>query len=346
MDEDTHVAAHCRSRVFPWTLPDVIISGHFSNFRAYIPFTVKRYSLMKTILYMLLSLFLLPSFLEAQLNPITARELAGTAGTRAKNEWANDAYLQNVLFAGGTQSGITLVIDPLTGKANAWVYGFYSPSKDSMKYYIGVSVIIIGPQIVEAPASVGIPALPVGGHLELKEPFIDSPEALQAARNAGADVFLQNHPTAIVDIAAALNNPEDIPTVPKGKYWLFRFNDAVDQYFCYVNAETGVPAQCGTISGEGALPTPAAFRLGPLYPQPVHSASPAVVSYELANVQPIRLTVIDLLGREHSLIDQGQRASGEHRVHLAAGTFRTPGVYFLRLVTPAGTALQKVIVAE
>ena len=299
------------------------------------------------LLFLSLSLFLSEAT-NAQLNPLSAKEMVPTAVARARSEWASDAYLQNILFAGGSQSGITLALDLTTGKANAWVYTMYSPSKDSLKYYIGVDVLILGRQIIAAPATVTIPVLPVGGHLELADPLVDSPDALQAAKDAGAASFLQSHPTAIVNVAAAVNSPEDLPSLPKGKYWFFLFGDGAEQYACWVSAETGSPAQCGTVTAVSALPPASMFHLDPVSPHPVRlSATSAVpVRYELAAHLPVRLTMHDQLGREVAVIDDGLRAPGSHGAVIPTGGFIRPGLYYLLLRTSAGSVVRKLLVME
>jgi len=303
---------------------------------------------MKSLRYLVLIAMLFPHVMDAQFNPLTARDMAPAAVARARGEWSSDAFLQNILFAGGTQSGITLALDAATGKANAWVYALYSPIKDSVKYYIGIDVLIIGRQIISAPASVGIPVLPVGGHLELTDPFIDSPPALQAARDAGAAAFLQAHPSAIVDVAAAVNNPIDVPVLPKGKYWIFRFSDGADLYACWVSAETGSPAQCGTVTSASPIPLPSVLRLDAVAPHPVRlsSGQKITVAYELTATQQVLLTIHDLLGREINGLNLGLQTQGVHRVEMPISGMGRPGMYYLKLATPEATIVRKVLVID
>jgi hypothetical protein len=311
-------------------------------------YSSRRKRIMNRLVSLAIFVSLLPGMLEAQLIPSTARELVSVAVTTARRDWASDAYLQNVLFAGGSQAGITLSLDAATGKANVWVYGMYSPSLDSTKFFIASNVPIVGPTAIAAPVSVSIPALPIGGHLELVDPFIDSPAALQAARDAGAAAFLQSHPSAIVDVAAAVNNPDELPVLPKGRYWIFRFNDGTDQYACWVNAVNGSPAQCGTVTSSGTLPAPALFRLYPVAPHPVRlSASPEFIArYELAASQAVRLHVHDVLGREIAAIDPGLMSAGVHQIALRTQLFSHPGLYMLTLSAQAGYSAQKLLVVD
>jgi hypothetical protein len=300
---------------------------------------------MKHFAHVILFIALLPAGMDAQLNPISARELVSNVISRAKTDLASDAYLQSVLFAGGTQQGITLSFDLTSGKANAWIYAIYSPSRDSVLYYAGVNVPLFGYQVIAAPSGATIPTLPFG-HGELSEPFIDSPAALQAAKGGGADAFLQSHPNAKMEIAAALRLMDDLPTLPAGKYWLFRFVDGSAAYFCYVSAETGSPVQCGTVTSAESMPQFPSLSMSPLAPQPLRLSlsRQAVLQIELPVAESIRLAVHDELGREIAVIRDGVHPAGVHHISFDADCFARPGMYYVTLTRMEGSITRKALV--
>jgi hypothetical protein len=78
--------------------------------------------------------------------------------------------------------------------------------------------------------------------------------------------------------------------------------------------------------------------LEPPAPNPIHSES-ATIAFVLPRSSRVRLTLLDVQGREAALLADGVREPGRHTATLEAGRLR-PGLYFLRLET-AGQKLQK-----
>ena len=79
-----------------------------------------------------------------------------------------------------------------------------------------------------------------------------------------------------------------------------------------------------TASGDGPV---LATALGAVSPNP--TASGATVAWTLAEAGPVRLTVVDLLGREVTVLASGPFAAGPQRSAVPAGL--APGVYVVRL---------------
>ncbi|NNE71994.1 MAG: T9SS type A sorting domain-containing protein, partial [Rhodothermales bacterium] len=71
------------------------------------------------------------------------------------------------------------------------------------------------------------------------------------------------------------------------------------------------------------------FSLKQPYPNP--STGRATVSYELGQPGPVRLSVLDLLGREVAILEEGFRASGHGQVEWQADDTRPAGLYLLVL---------------
>ena len=91
-------------------------------------------------------------------------------------------------------------------------------------------------------------------------------------------------------------------------------------------------------------PGPRAGALGPPFPNPV-GAGAVTVPFTLAVAGPVRLGVVDGLGREVAVLHDGPLAAGEHRVPLAVGGW-APGVYVVRLVAGRATETRTVVVAR
>jgi hypothetical protein len=71
-----------------------------------------------------------------------------------------------------------------------------------------------------------------------------------------------------------------------------------------------------------------AFRLGPVWPNPARQA--ASVDFSLARETRVRVTVIDLEGREIAVLADGIRPAGSHHVSWANTAVAPAGVYFVR----------------
>ena len=96
-----------------------------------------------------------------------------------------------------------------------------------------------------------------------------------------------------------------------------------------------------------AVPTetgPRAGALGVPFPNPI-GAGAVTVPFTLAEAGPVRLAVVDALGREVAVLADGPLAAGEHRVPLAAGSW-APGVYLVRLVAGRAAETRTFVVAR
>ncbi|MCC6650005.1 MAG: hypothetical protein IT348_02525 [Candidatus Eisenbacteria bacterium] len=72
----------------------------------------------------------------------------------------------------------------------------------------------------------------------------------------------------------------------------------------------------------------APFSIEPLSPHPVRG--PATLAYTLSVAAPVRLSVVDVQGREVALLDSRDREPGRHTALLRSAQLQ-PGLYFVRL---------------
>ncbi len=105
----------------------------------------------------------------------------------------------------------------------------------------------------------------------------------------------------------------------------------------------GVPGPHGvlatSVSGD---PTtgPTGFALEQNYPNPFNPSS--TIQYSLPHACDVRLTIVDLEGREVARLVDGAMPSGTHRVVWNAGSAAS-GVYFARLQAAGNTAARKLV---
>jgi hypothetical protein len=97
----------------------------------------------------------------------------------------------------------------------------------------------------------------------------------------------------------------------------------------------------GATAGEHGPQT--ALALGA--PQPNPASESATVGYALPEAGLVRLSVVDLLGREVAVLDAGDRAAGPHTARLDAHHL-APGVYVVRLATAGRVLTRRVVVAR
>ncbi|PAP76692.1 T9SS type A sorting domain-containing protein [Rubrivirga marina] len=86
------------------------------------------------------------------------------------------------------------------------------------------------------------------------------------------------------------------------------------------------------VEGEEA-PAEAATALEPPYPNPSHNA--VTVPFRLREAGPVRLVLLDALGRDVATLADGPFGSGAHHVRVDA-TGLPSGVYVVRLSAEAG----------
>jgi choice-of-anchor C domain-containing protein len=80
----------------------------------------------------------------------------------------------------------------------------------------------------------------------------------------------------------------------------------------------------------GVTPTPLALALAPVAPDPVRELGR--VAFTLPDPRPMRLSIVDLQGREVAVLARGSLGAGPHEVDLAARTTGLKaGLYFLVL---------------
>ena len=96
------------------------------------------------------------------------------------------------------------------------------------------------------------------------------------------------------------------------------------------------------VASVGGVPERSGFALA-VSPNPVTSGGKVRVT--LAESEPVRVAVYDVLGRQVAVLAEGAWPAGEHTVGLGAERL-VPGVYVVRATAGAASAVQRVTVAR
>jgi hypothetical protein len=118
--------------------------------------------------------------------------------------------------------------------------------------------------------------------------------------------------------------------------------DARD-YAGNVNSATssaGFTIASGALAVGGSGPGPT-FALEPIAPNP--STSHARVTYVVPRPARVRISVVDLQGRELAVLAEGDREVGQYTISLDARGLR-PGVNFVRMQAAGESRIRRVVV--
>lgn len=88
------------------------------------------------------------------------------------------------------------------------------------------------------------------------------------------------------------------------------------------------------------------FSLAPVWPNPSHGV--ATIGWTVPRASDVRLTVLDVQGRQAETLANGNYPAGRYRVrwNARAGGGAASGVYFIRLETPDGLYTRRVAIVR
>jgi hypothetical protein len=85
------------------------------------------------------------------------------------------------------------------------------------------------------------------------------------------------------------------------------------------------------------------FALSSVGPNPTHGRCRVV--FTVPQAAPVRLSVMDIQGREVAVLADGEQEAGRHEVAWSDATGRVrPGLYFVRMKAPGHTFLRRIVV--
>lgn len=307
---------------------------------------------------LLLSLCMLaiaaPSGAQGVLEPFTAQEPLTQTAAKATTDLGADASLHMAAFFAAKSSGLNISMDPATGKATMWAYFYYSAAAQKVGLYIVTKIPVLGFLIQAVPAD-SLGQIPINQIPPLGNTWVNSNVGLQGALAGGAANFFSAHSDAMVNSAAAIYNPVQIPSppIPPGPLWRFEFASAADTLDCVVNAATGQSLFCGTLTSVARLGEAQGFVLDQNYPNPAGlRAGITTIGFHVPDGllrnnpdRALAIRLFDALGREVRSVARGEYDPGSYSVSLDVSTLAA-GVYFYRLITPSLTLTRRMIVTH
>jgi hypothetical protein len=115
-------------------------------------------------------------------------------------------------------------------------------------------------------------------------------------------------------------------------------SDQSDGYFRIYSCVLATPGQ----------ELPKEFALSAVWPNPTHGRQATMV-FSVPRLSHVKLSVVDLLGREVSSLANGEFAAGRYQVSWDGRSDQGPvpaGLYFVRLVTPDKKVLSRVAITQ
>jgi hypothetical protein len=228
-------------------------------------------------------------------------------------------------------------LDPSNGLSELWAYSYFSETADSLIMVMlmkvegmGLFPVAIQSQLMDIPPGTNLDSI------SIKDGWINSPEGVQPMLGSGLSDFLTAHPDAHAQVFVAAAGA-----------WTGLFVSGTDTLMCYTDLYTGQAGGCQNTVLD-VLPTPSSPVVGFESPHPnplsLSRSGLSSVTYRLDRETTLRLAVYDITGRELGTVYEGITSPGTHTLTLPRQLFLHPGLYFVHLVTPGGSAVRKLVV--
>jgi hypothetical protein len=153
----------------------------------------------------------------------------------------------------------------------------------------------------------------------------------------GGDVIMLTAPDSTTGLDFYDFGPQ-VPDKSQGRY-----PDGVAHWTRFSIPTKGSANSNSAVAEDGPVQYPEEITLFANYPNPFNPET--VISYLLPNTTEVRLSVVDILGREVSVPVRGLQQAGVHRVTFEAGSLAS-GMYFYRLDAGATVLIRKMIIAR
>lgn len=276
---------------------------------------------------------------------ISSTTLLEEAREIAIGELAGDIYLIDI-FANEyieTQKALTPqeINSTLTGKANSWLYSFYSPSLEN-----GVRVVIAPSYNYAEILDNDSFEFPLNEISPLATTIVSSEVAAQIALNNGVQNFLNSLPTessVSVGLRASAMSQRyaDVDMDANTTYWEIGIfatsydaesNPVYEEMTVVIDAESGqlihaVSTSIDDSKSEG----PSDYILSQNYPNPFNPST--VISFEIPQLAQTNVTVYDLMGRKIATLLNDALVGGSHSITWNASGLSS-GIYVVVLETP------------
>ncbi len=187
--------------------------------------------------------------------------------------------------------------------------------------------------------------------------------AMSVSRSADSIMIVQTDTSQLLFLCDCLFDlSASVTGVPNGSYWLVIYRDiplyhvphklitavqftmggSATNSLAWLAKQSACRSQPDAVA-QDRRPVPGRFLLSPNYPNPFNPTTTIV--YELPVTRFVRLSVVDLLGHEVALVEEGVRAAGRHVVVFDAARLAS-GAYFARLQAGSHTESRKMLIRK
>jgi hypothetical protein len=228
-----------------------------------------------------------------------------------------------------------IILDPVVGTAEAWIYGFYSPDDHQIVSGLAVDHPQKGTVIGEIGTEEWDPTMDT---TRLPSSWVDSDIAADAWGQHGVTAFLSSHPTAYAVGFVLLNSPSDGPA------WASLLTDGTDSLACTLNAITTEIIECGLINAIADLSAPTDFNVGEIYPNPSTRGSSLSIEATGLKETKVTVTVYDLCGRLLGMAYDGTVIPGTTKIKIPSGIIMHSGIYLVKAQSREGIITRSFVV--
>lgn len=292
---------------------------------------------MKTLRITLIAfLFISSNFGFAQSSMFTAREHYDEVLADVTLNHGNNVRLilvQALYLIGPMQ----IVLDPLAGTAEAWIYGFYSPDDQQLVSGFAVDHPQKGTFIGELESEAWNPAMDT---TRLPSAWIDSDAAAAAWSNHGVSAFLNAHPMGQTIGFVLITSADNGPT------WGTVLTDTPDTLTCSVNAVTADIIDCGLINNIADISKPSDFQLADIYPNPVNQGNTVIVDVTSLTETRVVITIFDIQGQLITTAFANTIHPGTTKITIPSSLLTHSGLYIMNAQSKEGIISRKLMIVR
>lgn len=207
----------------------------------------------------------------------------------------------------------------LAGHSGSWIYAYYSQTRDS-SYAVVTSngLVLFG---IHEEGGEWTEALP--------DNWLDSDSARVLAESYGGSNFRTVHGSVNVYAGVARGFDQGDPT---RAVWFFRYVSGEEEQTVIFDAVTG-ELVTGIESGRLNAEVPASFELYQNFPNPFNPET--AIGFGVPQQDHVRLRILDLLGREVTVLVDGEKTPGIYRAvwdgRDTRGELVSSGIYLYEL---------------
>lgn len=282
---------------------------------------------------------LLPFIAAAQDAMLTARQYHADVVSDVASNHGNNVKLVQV-NAAADWGGTHLNLDAVAGKAELWMYTFFSPDDGMLILALAGNAPLMGWFVGEFYAEEwNTEWNPEMDTLVLEEGWVDTDQAGAAWAQYGLQGYIDSHAGA--ETSGMVLIPSDL-----GDIWLARITSGTELYRCAIAAATTEMLDCGLISDVDDVADAGDFSIGQINPNPLPPGMSPVLDVTTHATAAMHISVYDIQGRLLGMVSDQEMQPGTMSIVIPSALLPRPGVYFVRAQSPEGFAVRKLIVTR